>query len=774
MSDNSDNNHFVCADCGATDCQWAIVNRGVFVCTECCYVHRNLGRHISEVKSLKNGHWNSSQLELVQFLFREGANNIWEHSLLTEAALGKEKIKRKPVSNDPVIPKKEAFIKSKYVDLQFVLKPSSSSDYSIDDLNKQLYSCVRTSHVETVLRLLACGADPNYVNEENNGNTPMHVAAKECQPLQVELLYIYGADPAKPNSLGQTPSHLARQEGNEILANRLIELEFEVTDKFSQFLSGRKPDHTKAVHFLIPEIAGQLTEPVKRYKLQMQRLKDLAFERIVQDIYDEIDRRIVNNEWSHAPPYHLGNHEHVAAFLPPNERLTATRNQMRQKLAKLDNHGFSLLIIEVLKECRRRYFGLPLPPEDLNQSFGKGLLDASALSLGLTAASPDDENNDYDEVADLNRKSSASQGTKRSSGARGVISENEECFSPSKKQNGSQSVSWDDYLELKENLQEALSRLALVTQSSTELIKSQRILQRNVEQLKDQNDELKRDFKHIQNLQQHQTTLLSKRNPSPTGLLSPSSRDPPQIGAVILPAGNILPRSTRSAKGGDSSADEMSSTSMGNIQRSISSATPAEITAAALQRYGRRHGSLSSASGGVGGSAFQPLRSGPLGYQVARPPPMDRTRNGSAPPSEIPIRDGITTDSNQTINSSSGLRGMFNEETFPDNLIIETELLTGAIRALLSELQQEGIHANAAFHSDSINHHIQRIIKVIPPSHRVGNVEDCVRKMKSAMQILSQKCRSRPLVSADDTCHASYDVAKAAKQLLVNVHQFDG
>lgn len=85
---------------------------------------------------------------------------------------------------------------------------------------------------------------------------------------------------------------------------------------------------------------------------------------------------------------------------------------MRQKLAKLDAHGFSLLIIEILKECRRRYFGLPLPPEEINQSFGQSLLDSSALNLGL-APSPDDENRDYDEVADyINRKSGTSQGTK--------------------------------------------------------------------------------------------------------------------------------------------------------------------------------------------------------------------------------------------------------------------------------------------------------------------------------------------------------------------------
>jgi hypothetical protein len=40
---------------------------------------------------------------------------------------------------------------------------------------------------------------------------------------------------------------------------------------------------------------------------------------------------------------------------------------------------------------------------------------------------------------------------------------------------------------------------------------------------------------------------------------------------------------------------------------------------------------------------------------------------------------------------------------FPDNLILETELLTGAIKSLLADLQQPGTNdANAVFHSDSV------------------------------------------------------------------------
>lgn len=34
------------------DPDWVIINRGLYICDECCSIHRSLGRHISQVKSL--------------------------------------------------------------------------------------------------------------------------------------------------------------------------------------------------------------------------------------------------------------------------------------------------------------------------------------------------------------------------------------------------------------------------------------------------------------------------------------------------------------------------------------------------------------------------------------------------------------------------------------------------------------------------------------------------------------------------------------------------
>lgn len=60
---------------------------------------------------------------------------------------------------------------------------------------------------------MALGADPNYVDLDK-GNSSLHIAAKEGQALQVELLWIYGADVAQKNFDGQTPASVARNQNN--------------------------------------------------------------------------------------------------------------------------------------------------------------------------------------------------------------------------------------------------------------------------------------------------------------------------------------------------------------------------------------------------------------------------------------------------------------------------------------------------------------------------------------------------------------------------------
>merc|ERR1719193_239179 len=73
----------------------------------------------------------------------------------------------------------------------------------------------------------------------------------------MELLVVYGADPAAMDVNGKSPVETAREAGHADLAERLVEMAFELTDRLTYFLCGRKPDHASGQHFIIPSEPNQ-------------------------------------------------------------------------------------------------------------------------------------------------------------------------------------------------------------------------------------------------------------------------------------------------------------------------------------------------------------------------------------------------------------------------------------------------------------------------------------------------------------------------------------
>uniref|UniRef100_A0A8C2X2V9 G protein-coupled receptor kinase interacting ArfGAP 2a n=1 Tax=Cyclopterus lumpus TaxID=8103 RepID=A0A8C2X2V9_CYCLU len=377
--------------------RWASVNRGVLICDECCSVHRSLGRHSSQVRHLTHTPWPPTQLQMVQTLYSNGANSIWEHSLLDPASVMSGKRKANP--QDKLHPNKSEFIKAKYQMLAFVHRmPCREDDSSTaKDLSKQLHSSVRTGNLETCLRLLSLGAQANFFHPEK-GNTPLHVAAKAGQVSQAELLTVYGADPGAPDSNGKTPIDYAREAGHHDLADRLVEIQYELTDRLAFYLCGRKPEY---VHVWL--------DLTKCHLCVFMQLSNHLFEELAMDVYDEVDRRETDAVWLATQNHStLVTETTVVPFLPVNPEYSSTRNQGRQKLARFNAHEFATLVIDILSDAKRRQQGNSLTSPKDNVEF-------ILKSVAVRHCSDSQENDqpDYDSVAsdeDTDHELPSSQG----------------------------------------------------------------------------------------------------------------------------------------------------------------------------------------------------------------------------------------------------------------------------------------------------------------------------------------------------------------------------
>lgn len=92
---------------------------------------------------------------------------------------------------------------------------------------------------------------------------------------------------------------------------------------------------------------------MQNINFKLQELPDHLFEELAKDIYDELDRRQIETIWKCTVPQALVNEP--IPFLVIKSCFTQTRNQLRQKLARFNAAEFSMLLVEILNESKRRY-----------------------------------------------------------------------------------------------------------------------------------------------------------------------------------------------------------------------------------------------------------------------------------------------------------------------------------------------------------------------------------------------------------------------------------
>ncbi|CAH8631333.1 unnamed protein product [Dicrocoelium dendriticum] len=211
-----------CADCGAPNPEWASLSLVVLVCIECSGVHRELGTHISRVRSAALDTWTREHLAVMVAFGNTLANSVWEGAAPSQA---KQYKKPEPSSPREV---RATWIQNKYVHRLFLPPLPLASRPIHQDLVDAL---IRKDMRSLLICLALCGASPKqqqYLARTNSKQslisapynehvswTPLHLAAALGDLASTQLLLWHGADLHCTDQFGLTAwsyAHVCRQD----------------------------------------------------------------------------------------------------------------------------------------------------------------------------------------------------------------------------------------------------------------------------------------------------------------------------------------------------------------------------------------------------------------------------------------------------------------------------------------------------------------------------------------------------------------------------------
>jgi len=190
-----------CVDCESPNPDWASLNLGVLVCIECSGIHRNLGSHISRVRSLDLDEWPPGHIAVMTSLGNYIANSVWE----ARTPPGH----RKP-GPDSTREDKERYIQAKYDRKEWIAalpSPHSPAQSLVDAI-------CRCDMAEVSLALSHCKPeDVNSSVSPRDARTPLHLAAALGNLPIAQLLIWANSNVVATDHEGRTCVSHARSSG---------------------------------------------------------------------------------------------------------------------------------------------------------------------------------------------------------------------------------------------------------------------------------------------------------------------------------------------------------------------------------------------------------------------------------------------------------------------------------------------------------------------------------------------------------------------------------